>query len=235
MYSYESRIRYSELDKTGHLKIEALLDYFQDCSTFHSQDLGVGVNYLKEKNLVWVLSSWQIVVERYPQLGEMVTIATAPYDFKGFIGYRNFWMVDKEGSRIACANTIWSLIDIEKGKPVRPSEEMLEKYVLDEKLDMEYAPKRIAIPEELIKGEPMVIRPHHLDTNYHVNNGQYVRIALDSLARECQVKQLRTEYKKQSYLGDVLVPYISSTEDGKHVIVLKDTEENISCVVEIQE
>ena len=41
MYSYQSRIRYSELDETGHLKIESLLDYFQDCSTFHSEDLGL--------------------------------------------------------------------------------------------------------------------------------------------------------------------------------------------------
>ncbi len=235
MYSYESRIRYSELDEKGYLKIESLLNYFQDCSTFHSEDLGVGVDYCKKNNLAWVLSAWQIVAERYPQLGEKVTIATAPYDFKGFIGYRNFWMLDGEGKRIACANTIWSLLDTEKGKPVRPSQEMLDKYVLNEKLDMEYAPKRIAMPEEMIKGEPVVIRSHHLDTNHHVNNGQYVRIALDSLAKECGIRQLRTEYKKQSYLGDVLTPYIGSTEEGRYVIVLKDEEEAVSCVVEIQE
>ncbi len=235
MYSYESRIRYSELDEKGYLKIESLLNYFQDCSTFHSEDLGVGVDYCKKNNLAWVLSAWQIVAERYPQLGEKVTIATAPYDFKGFIGYRNFWMLDGEGKRIACANTIWSLLDTEKGKPVRPSQEMLDKYVLNEKLDMEYAPKRIAMPEEMIKGEPVVIRSHHLDTNHHVNNGQYVRIALDSLAKECGIRQLRAEYKKQSYLGDVLTPYIGSTEEGRYVIVLKDEEEAVSCVVEIQE
>ena len=235
MYSYESRIRYSELDERGNLKIEALLNYFQDCSTFHSEDLGVGVAYCKEKNLAWVLSAWQVVVERYPKLGERVTIATAPYDFKGFIGYRNFWMLDREGKRIACANTIWSLLDTQKGKPVRPSQEMLDKYVLEERLDMEYAPKRIAVPDEMIKGEPVMIRSHHLDTNHHVNNGQYVRIALDSLARECTIGQLRTEYKKQSYLGDVLTPYIAASAEGRYVIVLKDAEDAVSCVIEIQE
>jgi len=30
MYQYQTRIRYSELDESGHLKPEALLDYFQD-------------------------------------------------------------------------------------------------------------------------------------------------------------------------------------------------------------
>lgn len=235
MYSYESRIRYSELDATGHLKIEALLDYFQDCSTFHSEDLGVGVDYLKKENRVWVLSSWQIVVERYPKLGERVTVATAPYDFKGFIGFRNFWLLDSEGNRIACANTVWTLIDTASNKPVRPSEEMLGKYVLSEKIDMEYAPRKITLPEEMGKGEEILIRPHHLDTNRHVNNVQYVRIAMDSLPGECKIRQLRAEYKKQSYLGDTLIPYVSTGEDGKYVVALKDVEDNISCIVEIQE
>ncbi len=235
MYSYDSRIRYSELDADGFLKIEELLDYFQDCSTFHSEDLGVGVAYCKEHHLVWVLSSWQIVVERYPRLGEKVTIATAPYDFKGFIGYRNFWMLDETGQRIACANTIWSLLDTQKGKPVRPMQEMLDAYTLSPKLEMEYAPKRIAVPDEAVKGEPIVIRPHHLDTNRHVNNGQYVRMALDCLTKECTIKQLRTEYKKQSFLGDILTPYVTASEDGRYVIVLKDAEEAVSCIIEIQE
>ena len=43
MYQYQTRIRYSELDESGHLKPEALLDYFQDCSTFQSEDLGIGI------------------------------------------------------------------------------------------------------------------------------------------------------------------------------------------------
>lgn len=235
MYSYESRIRYSELDENGHLKIEALLDYFQDCSTFQSEDIGAGVDFLKDKNMVWVLSSWQIIAERYPKLGEYVTIATAPYDFKGFIGYRNFWMLDEEGNRIACANTIWSLIDTVSGRPVRPPKELLDKYPIEPKLDMEYAPKRITLPESLLRGEEVLIRSHHLDTNHHVNNGQYVRIALDCLGKKCGIRQLRAEYKKQSFLGDVLVPYVGMTEEGRHVIVLKDKDDAVSCVVEIQE
>lgn len=234
MYTYDSRIRYSELDETGHLKIEALLDYFQDCSTFHSEDLGIGVEYLKKQNMVWVMSAWQIVVERYPELGETVTVGTAPYDFKGFVGYRNFLMTDEKGERIACANTIWGLISTENAKPVKLTEEMRRKYVLEPRLEMDYAPRRIQIPEEMRKGEPIQIRAHHLDTNHHVNNGQYVKIAMDSLVEQCQVKQLRAEYKKQTFLNDMLIPYISDNQDGKHVVVLKDEEENICCIVELQ-
>lgn len=42
MYSFNSRVRYSEVNKDGRLKLVSLLDYFQDCSTFHSEDAGDG-------------------------------------------------------------------------------------------------------------------------------------------------------------------------------------------------
>ena len=235
MYSYKSRIRYSELDETGHLRLESLLDYFQDCSTFHSEDIGLGVEFLKERNLVWVMSSWQIVTERFPRLCETVTVGTAPYEFKGFVGFRNFLMTDEEGNRLAVANTIWSLLDTRTGKPVRPSEDMMKGYVLEPKLDMDYAPRRIQVPEDMMKRDAVQIRTHHLDTNHHVNNGQFVRIAIDALSENVQVRQLRAEYKKQVMLGDVLIPYTKRMEDGKYVIVLKDEEENICCTVELQE
>lgn len=235
MYSYQTRIRYSELDETGHLKIESLLDYFQDCSTFHSEDIGLGVEYLKERHMVWVMSSWQIVTERYPVLGETVTVGTSPYKFKGFIGYRNFLMTDAECKRLACANTVWSLIDTENGRPVKPSEEMLEKYVLEPPIDMEYAPRKIMVPDGAVAAEEVIIRPHHLDTNHHVNNVQYVRIAMDSLGKKCRVRQLRAEYRKQVFLNDALVPHVLTPQPGTYMVVLKDKEDNICCIVELKE
>ncbi len=235
MYTFDSRIRYSELDETGHLKIESLLDYFQDCSTFQSQDLGIGVEYLRERHMVWVMCYWQIIVSRYPVLGETVTVGTAPYDFKGFIGYRNFLMTDKEGERLACANTIWSLIDTRNANPVKLTEEMQRKYVSEPKLEMDYAPRKIGVPEQIEKGEPIWVRAHHLDVNHHVNNGQFVKIAMSCLPGEMQIKQLRAEYKKQVHLNDVLIPYTFYGEDGKTLVVLKDEQENICCIVELQE
>ena len=40
MYHYESRVRFSETDKKRKLTLEAIVDYFQDCSTFQTEDLG---------------------------------------------------------------------------------------------------------------------------------------------------------------------------------------------------
>ena len=235
MYTFQSRIRYSETDKTGHLKLESLLDYFQDCSTFHSEDIGLGLDYCREHHVVWVMSSWQIVVKRYPLMGEKVTIGTLPYEFKSFVGYRNFCMKDEQGEEIACANTIWSLLSTDTGKPAKPDEKMLEGYKLEPKLPMEYAPRRIKVSENSTLGEAIVIKSHHLDTNQHVNNGQFIRIAMDSLEQNYHIIQLRAEYKKQVLLGDILTPYISRTDEGKHVVVLENAERDVCCIVELEE
>lgn len=64
MYTFDSRIRYSEIDRSGRLSIPAVVDYFQDCSAFQSEELGVGVEYLANKKRAWILNSWQIVFEK---------------------------------------------------------------------------------------------------------------------------------------------------------------------------
>ncbi len=226
-YSFDAKIRYSETDSEGKLTLSSLLNYFQDCSTFQSESLGLGVQYMKENRLVWVLSSWQIVVERYPGLCEEVEIGTMPYDFKTFLGSRNFYMKDREGNYLAKANSLWSLLHTDTMKPALPSGEMLERYGLEPKLDMEYASRKVAVPEGGVQGEPIVVKKHHLDTNHHVNNGQYVNMALDclpeSFGAQSVIRQLRAEYKMQAFLDDVMYPYIVEGKDCV-VVSLRDVE-----------
>lgn len=145
MYSFNSRVRYSEVNKDGRLKLVSLLDYFQDCSTFHSEDVGMGTEYLAGQGLAWVLNFWQIDVMRYPQLCEQITIETCPYAFKGCLGFRNFDMLDEQGNRIAVANTLWTLLNLQSMRPAKPTEEMLQAYSISSKLPMEYLSRKILL------------------------------------------------------------------------------------------
>lgn len=219
MYTFDSRVRYSEVGEDGLLSLQSLLDYFQDCSTFHSEDIGLGMDYLKEKGQVWLLSAWQICIARYPRLSEHIVIGTAPYDFRSFLGYRNFLMRTREGEALAWANSIWTLLDAGTMRPAKPGEEMLAGYALEEKYPMNYAPRKIAAPEKGKQAEPFTVRPHHLDTNHHVNNGQYVRMAMDFIPGTFSIGQLRVEYKRQAVLGDEIYPVVAMEEDGKRYIV----------------
>ena len=233
MYTFNGRVRYSEVGEDGCLSLQSLLDYFQDCSTFHSEDIGLGVEYLNGLSQAWLLSSWQICIERYPKMNERIVIGTAPYEFRGFLGYRNFLLQTEEGETLAYANSLWTLMDVERMRPAKPTEKMLTGYVLEEKYPMEYAPRKIAVPTGGQGMEPFTVKPHHLDTNHHVNNGQYVRMAMDYIPGDFKIRQLRVEYKSQAVLGDEIHPVLAAGEDGKLYTVCLNKEDGASfCVVE---
>lgn len=223
MFCWDSRIRYSECDAQCRLTLGGMLDYFQDTSTFQTEDLGVGIEYLKPRNLVWVLASWQIEISRYPVLGEEIQVATVPYDFKGFLGYRNFLMRTKEGEVLAKANTLWTLLHFDTMKPALPPDEMLEKYPVEPRIEMNYAGRKIPLQKEGVTKEPIIVRRQHLDSNHHVNNSQYVSLAANYLPEGFMVGQLRTEYKRQAHLDDVMIPYIVN-ENNRIVVSLRDQE-----------
>lgn len=221
MYCFESRVRYSECDGSCKLSPEALLNYFQDASTFQSEELGAGFDYLVPRNLVWVLASWQIVIQRLPGLGEDIIIGTLPYDFKGFLGYRNFIMKTGDGEILAQANSLWTLLNFDAMKPVVASNELVAKYTVEPRLEMDYSGRKIAVGTNGQKMEPVIVRRQHLDSNNHVNNGQYINIADDYLPEGFPLYQIRAEYKKQAHLHDVMIPYVV-TEDNRVVVSLQD-------------
>ena len=61
-------------------------------------------------------------------------------------------------------------------------------------------PRKITVPEGGQLLEPIVVKKHHLDTNHHVNNGQYVNIAMEHLPDGFAIRRMRAEYKKQAFL-----------------------------------
>ena len=234
MYSFESRIRYSEVDRSRRLTVEKLIDYFQDCTTFQSEGLGVGLDYMHERHIAWVINYWQISLARRPAMGEQVVIGTIPYEFKAIMGMRNFWMDTAEGERLAVANSVWTLLDMEEMKLLRIPEEISGKYELSPKLEMDYSPRKIAVPKtggETL--EEITVRLHHLDTNQHMNNAQYVHFAAMYLPADAEVTELRVEYKRQAMLGDHIIPVLYRTADNVLLVSMNGTDGQPYAVVEM--
>ncbi len=225
MYSFESRVRYSEVDVNQELTLTGIINYLQDCSTFQSEDLNLGLDYLERCSRAWWLSSWQIVIERRPRFGEEIVISTWPYDFKGMYGYRNFTIQDREGNYLVKANSIWFFFDTAAGRPVKVQEHDIRGYGTGEekRLDMEYAPRRIALPDAYEAGAPIAVAVHHIDTNHHVNNAMYVEIAREALTEDVKIRELRAEYKKAAVLGDTIYPRISR-QGSEYTVALCDEE-----------
>ena len=234
MYAFNSRVRYSEVDHTELMTLPALINYFQDCSTFQSEDIGLGIEVLKERGKVWVLSSWQIEVARYPKMGERITVETWATGFDGLYGTRNFRMKDEAGNVAAYANSIWVFMDTKKNRPIRPQDEDVEAYGVEEPIDMEYATRKIALPEKAERGEEFPVLRSQIDTNEHVNNCQYIQMALEIMPECSRAGSIRVEYKKSAVLGDIIVPYTAVLPERK-VVELCGLDGKRFAIVEFKE
>lgn len=230
-YMIDGRVRFSEIDHTRKMTVPAIINYFQDCSTFQSEDLGIGLEFLEEKKKAWILTYWQVVIERYPKMNEKLQVSTWASKFKGMLADRNFCMTDADGKRLAYAQSVWVYMDMEKGRPVRPEQDEVDAYGQCEPLDMDYEPRKIILPKTAVSLEPFPVRRYHIDTNEHVNNCQYVQMAMEVLNQEKIIRQVRVEYKKSAVFGDVILPRVGERED-RTIVELCATDGDLYATVE---
>lgn len=228
MYSFQSRVRYSELDSEGKLSIKSMMDYLQDCSTFQSESIGLGIEYLKANNRAWWLSSWNIDILSLPRLGDEIIISTNAYGFKGIYGYRNFSIKDREGNYLIKADSTWFFFDTKNMIPARPKDEEVAPYLgKEERLEMtENLDKKIKHIEGGKYLPYILVGKHHLDTNKHVNNAVYIDMAKDLIDSKQKLANISVIYKKMALLNDKIYPYIVDLED-RIIVELNDENNNI--------
>lgn len=219
MYTFKSRVRYSETDIDRLLSIEGIVNYMQDCSSFQYEDLGMSMEYLWSKKLSWILNSWQLIIERRPRVCEWITIGTLAYGYKDIYGYRNFVIEDQQGNRCAYANTVWVLMNPETCRPTKITEDAKIGYSEEPRIEMNYEDRKIAVPILLDLHDSFCVLREHLDANLHVNNAKYIQMAMEYLPDGFEVRQLRVQYLKSAVLGDVMVPKTGQI-DNKYYISL---------------
>ena len=239
MYEFDARVRYSETDETQNITITALVNYLQDCSTFHSADVGLTVDHLNELRRAWLLSYWDIYIDRMPRLYETISVGTSPHEFRGVLAHRNFWIKDKDGNFLLKADSLWFSFDTERMRPVKIEENMIAPFgEINNVLELPESDRKVTVPEELTTGEAIRIEKHHIDTNHHVNNAQYLQIADDVLTAATEGKvhftkgRIRAEYKKAAVLGDIMIPKYGTTESDSAVVSLQNEAGEVFCNIE---
>ena len=232
MYSFNERIRYSELGEDGELSLLGLLNLFQDCSTFQSEDLGLGIEYLQGKREAWWVNSWQIDISKLPVLGQGVEVGTFAYAFKSFYGFRNFFLKDENGEFLVKADSIWFHYDLDNKRPTKPTDEALGKYLAgnDKHMEMTKIVRKFDVPSDYEIGDEIIVTKNDLDTNHHMNNAIYVSKARTLIDKDFQVKKIGVQYKKAAVLHDIILPRITKNENS-YIINLADKDGDTYAVV----
>ncbi len=233
MYSYDAIVRYSETGGRKTANMATIANYFQDCAILQSEEVGIGLDYLADHKRAWFLVSWQIEVDRYPELGEQIKVRTWAYDFKASLGFRNIDVVDDKGCRIVKAASIWSYVDMESMRPAKIDAEVAAAYPMEPAIDMEYAPRKIKLWDEYIKVDTRRVMSYQIDSNNHMNNEAYIALAQEYVEEITDIIAVRAEYKMQYVKDDVIV--VKKARDGRYEqILLCDEEDRVKCVVQFE-
>ena len=223
MYSFASRVRYSEVDESGTLSIAAMLNYLQDCSLFQSEGLGVGIAHAQQARRRWLLAAWEVEIAELPRFTEEIVVSTWATGFESLYARRNFTIARPDGAGLVRADSRWFMFDDELARPIRPPAEEVEPYrgdlEGDAPLDMPPMHRRIRVEGEGEALAPLMVSAAHIDTNHHVNNAQYVAMALGALPKGtgAHVCRLDVQYCTAARLGDVIIPVVHAIEGGSIV------------------
>ena len=241
MYTFDSRVRFSEVDQDGYLRPDSIINYFQDCATFHAESMGLGVSHQREHHMAWLLSAWQIHIDRLPRFTERITTATWCHSMDRLQSIRDFTITDDAGQVCVRANSLWFVFDTNRRLPMRVPESELA-FVSDEKpIDLPRIRRKIAVSGDFREVSRTVAGPEHIDANHHVNNARYVLMALDAATaasgsypqvedRIHNLESIRVQYKQMALLGDTIVACVQE-DDGQVIIDLRDPEGGSYAVV----
>ena len=209
MYSLKYKVTTSTCDSTGKLKIFSALQMMQDCSEMWIESEPSVKKYFHDQNMAQLLATRQVEIVRLPSFKENLTVTTSVYDVKPMYGFRNTFIRDSQGE--PCLKT-WSMgafVDLSTGKLKRIDDATISSISIDPKQEMNYRDRRIILPHEGgITLAPVPVTRADIDYNKHMNNANYVRIAMEFLPEDFDVKGMRMEYRVPAKLGDQLTPTI---------------------------
>ena len=231
MYSLKYKVTTSACDSEGRLKLYSALQMMQDCSEMWIDSEPEVKAYFARENMAQLLASRQVEILRVPNFKEELTVTTSVYGMKPMFGFRNTFIYDADGR--PCYRT-WSMgafVDKATGKLKRVDDDVANSLLIEPQLEMTYRDRRIILPKEGGEVlEPVRVLRADIDYNRHMNNANYVRVAMELLPDGYEVSGLRVEYRVAAKLGDTLVPTLY--RDGDTFLIALAVDEEISALVE---
>jgi len=216
-------VRSHEADHQGKAKVLTLLNFLQDAALEHSQVLGLSVQELFRRGLTWVLSHYHVIIQRYPDWKETVTVRTWPSEQQEFFGLRDFEMTDARGERVLAATTSFVALNLRTKQPVN-LENLNINFAPIEKKAVTHTFPPLPVPEQADLELTFKVRRGDLDINRHVNHTVYMTLALETVPPEVFRKKRPAEievvFKSEALYGDQI---LSRTQ-------LKKTGDEIECI-----
>ncbi|XP_041004711.1 palmitoyl-acyl carrier protein thioesterase, chloroplastic-like [Juglans microcarpa x Juglans regia] len=224
-------IRSYEIGADRTASIETLMNHLQETALNHVKGaglLGDGFGSTPEmckKNLIWVVTRMQVVVDRYPTWGDVVQVDTWVSQ-SGKNGMRRDWLLrdSTSGETLTRASSVWVMMNKQTRRLSKIPPEVrgeIEPYFTDTLPVVEEDSRKL---QKLDDNTADFVRTglsprwSDLDVNQHVNNVKYIGWILESaplpILESYELSSMTLEYRRECGKDSVLQSLTAVSSNG---------------------
>lgn len=193
------KIEYQEVDYLSEYKLSYLLSVMADLATTNALEIGMWNDSLKGK-YGWVLSKQTLKLKRPINIEENIDIKTRAKGGSRVLFTRTY-DIENQGEKIGGVCSLWTLIDMENRKIIKPQDLGIEIPEIDEfdSYVEKYEPVSRYIETQKVLERQVLY--NDVDVNQHMNNAKYIEWALDLLPydihKDYYIEQMSMHFKKE--------------------------------------
>lgn len=200
-----------DIDRHATCNADTYFHYMQDAAGLHATMLGISIDDLKNRGKTWMVNRTRMKIYSYATWPSQIHVETWPqtpwkfYCPRGCRGYSGDSLLFESMTR-------WLIIDLEKGRIVKPESEKFERFVTSDREEPLEMNSKLTFRSELFEQmseKALTIRYKDTDTNHHVNNVSFVQWMLEALPFSFLEGYSATEiditYMKEAFGTDTLI------------------------------
>ncbi len=240
IYKQTHTIGIEEINSQCEATNRALLVAMENIACAYSANIGYGARDIKTKKRAWILLQWKMQVLKRPFYNEKVEIITWSRNIDKLFAYRDYEIRYENGELLAIGTSKWLLMDTERKRPVRITEDVMKLYESEDKSVFEKNEDKIQYDEnrlKTVKCQPYTLLRRDFDMHGHMHNINYLDMVYEILPQDVydtvDFNTVHIEYKKQ-ILPNTMV-YCKYYKEGCTHYVVAESDEGIHSIIVLTE
>lgn len=231
MYKLNYTIQNDQCDYTSRLRDENIFVYFSRLAVIDALNTGFYTDSMKGK-YGYVVSKQTLILKEPIYEDDQVTFITDIGHYSNVI-FPRLYYVEKNGKRIGECHSIWTLIDLNKRRITSPRRAHIElplnpEYIMEE-------PETLFTQDNRKHISSYKVLYSDIDTNGHLNNTRYLRIASNLIPVEIYkdhfLDSISINYKKEILAHQTIELYL--TQNGDEYIIEGDVEKQNCFIIKL--
>ena len=219
----------------GQASPVTILTLLEEAAADHCLSIGHSLYNLLEQGIGWVLLSGRMMMERYPEYKEKITVRTWLSDLGTCRGTRENLILGEQGDIIGRAKGFWLFFDIKNRRPARVFDEIVEKWSINpEECIRDTNSEKIEPLETAQYRKEFLVHRFDMDSNEHVNNLRYLQWAVesvpDTITDTCYLHSINGHFVGEAQYGHTIESLTEPWDEEKVFIhTIRDLESKQVC------